>query len=308
MAVAGGDPPHAVERAVLAGNLADRGGARKAVEQAAHAGQHAERLRLHHVVQMALHSEELGRHAARRTRGGRVGAQLRVVQHEVDGIEAESIHAAAQPELAALQDRVHYVGVVQVQRRLLGEEVVQVVLPPPRLPRPGGAAEHREPVVGRRAVRLRIGPDIPVAIAAVAAGAAVEEPRVAVGGVAPDLVDQHLQAERMGAVEQPVEIGERAEQRIDRDVVGHVIAEIGLRRAEERAEPDRVGAERGHVVELRGHARQVADAVAVAVEEAARIDLVDDGAAPPVVRLHRPGSPRGRVYELTRPCSTRTCA
>jgi hypothetical protein len=46
-------------------------------------------------------------------------------------------------------------------------------------------------------------------------------------------------------------------------------------------EPDRVDAEIGDIAELGGDTRQVADAVTVAVEEAQRIDLIDDSAAPP---------------------------
>ena len=47
---------------------------------------------------------------------------------------------------------------------------------------------------------------------------------MAVRGMAPDLVDQHLQAEPMGPVQQYVEILERAEHRVHGDVVGYVVA------------------------------------------------------------------------------------
>jgi len=49
-----------------------------------------------------------------------------------------------------------------------------------------------------------------------------------------DLVDQHLEPERMGARDQGIEIGERAEDRVDVAIIGHVIAEIEHRRGEER--------------------------------------------------------------------------
>ena len=79
---------------------------------------------------------------------------------------------------------------------------------------------------------------------------------------------------------------ERPEQRIDAGVVGDVVAEVGHRRGEEGRQPDRVHAERAlaavvQVVEAGDDPRQVADAVAVGVLEAARVDLVDDGAPPP---------------------------
>ena len=89
--------------------------------------------------------------------------------------------------------------------------------------------------------------------------------------------------------EQRVEVGERAEERVDVAVVGDVVAGVGLRRHVERGEPDRVDAEFGEVVEVLGDTRQVADAVAVGVGERARVDLVDHGVPPPVARF---GDPR----------------
>ena len=66
----------------------------------------------------------------------------------------------------------------------------------------------------------------------------------------------------------------------------------------------RVDAQVAQVVELGGHAGEVADAVAVAVGEAARVDLVEDGLLPPLRRTHvsparlpcarRPHAARGR--------------
>ena len=74
---------------------------------------------------------------------------------------------------------------------------------------------------------------------------------------------------------------EVAEDRVDRRVVAHVVAEVGHRRAVDRREPDRVDTEAGDVVEPRADAGEVADPVAVGVRERARIDLVDDGRPPP---------------------------
>jgi len=105
---------------------------------------------------------------------------------------------------------------------------------------------------------------------------------VLVRGVGEHEVGDDLQAEGVGAFDQAVEIGQGPEHRVDVAIVGDVIAEILHRRGEEGAEPDGVDAERGDVVEAGGDPGQVADAVAVAVGETARIDLIDDRAAPPV--------------------------
>jgi hypothetical protein len=47
------------------------------------------------------------------------------------------------------------------------------------------------------------------------AGAAFDEPGMLVGGVRHDQIDHHLDAEAMGLGDQRVEIGQRAEDRID---------------------------------------------------------------------------------------------
>ncbi len=82
------------------------------------------------------------------------------------------------------------------------------------------------------------------------------EPGVLVGGVRDDLVDHHLEAEAVRLGDQRVEIGERAEHRIDVAVVRHVVAEVHHRRGEEGRYPDRVDAERGDVGQPHGDARR----------------------------------------------------
>ena len=94
---------------------------------------------------------------------------------------------------------------------------------------------------------------------------------------------------------QPVEIRKRAEDRIDAGVVGDVIAEIGHGRGIERRDPDGVDAQPLQVVGTLGDPREIADAVAVAVLERARVDLVDDGRLPPrpLLRRHLRRPPAG---------------
>jgi hypothetical protein len=82
--------------------------------------------------------------------------------------------------------------------------------------------------------------------------------------------------------DQRVEIAERAEHRVDVAVVRDVVTEIEHRRAEEGRDPDRVDPERRDIGQALDDAGEVADAVAVRILEAARIDLVDHPAAPPV--------------------------
>ena len=97
-----------------------------------------------------------------------------------------------------------------------------------------------------------------------------------------DLIDDDLEPEAVGLGKQRVEVGQAAEERIDVAIVGHVVAEVLHRRGEERRQPDPVDAEAGDVVEAAGNARQIADAVAVRIAKAARVDLIDHRAAPPL--------------------------
>ena len=250
------------------------------VEHRTHLFQEQRNVRV--ALAVALDLEIIGARAdATILRCGRIVAQLRVGHRMVDRIDAEAVDAAVEPEADNIQHSRLHLSIVQVDLRLLLQEIVHIILAAPRVPGPGRAAEHRLPVVGRRAVGLGIGPDIPVGMVVLAAGAAFDEPGMFVGGVGPDLIDDDAQAEVMGAGDQRVEIGERAEDRIDIAIIRHVIAEVAHRALEEGREPDGVDAERGDIGKMGGDAGQIADAVAIGVGEAARIDLVDGGAAPP---------------------------
>src|SRR5712664_462717 len=81
--------------------------------------------------------------------------------------------------------------------------------------------------------------------------------------------------------DEAIEIRKRAIHRIDVFVVGNVIAEVDLRRRKARGNPNSVDAKILQVIELGGDALEIADAVVVAVSEAARIKLVEDGVLPP---------------------------
>jgi hypothetical protein len=111
-----------------------------------------------------------------------------------------------------------------------------------------------------------------------------------------DEVDDQLDVVGVQFGNHLVEVGERAQARIDVAVVVDVVAAVGECGRVERAEPNRVDAERSEVADSGGDAGQVPDAVAVGIEEAARVDLVDHGLPPPVGvgRLHptRPGPTR----------------
>jgi len=213
-------------------------------------------------------------------RGG-VTAQLAVVEIVVDRIEPEAVDAALEPEAHDVEHRVLHIRIVEVEIGLLGEEIVEVILAAAGVPLPGATAEDGRPVVGRRTILLGIGPDIPVSAGIGAAELALAEPGVFGRGVRQHLVHDHLHAERVGAGDQRVEIVEAAEEPIDLLIVGDIVAHVGLGRLVDRREPDAIDAEGGNVIEAAHDAREVTDAVTVAVLKGARIDLIDHSAAPP---------------------------
>jgi hypothetical protein len=104
---------------------------------------------------------------------------------------------------------------------------------------------------------------------------------VVAGEVVGDDVDRHLDSASVRGGEQRVEVGKGAEQRVDVARVGDVVAAVGHRRAVERREPDRVHTQLDEMVQPGVDADEVTGAVAVAVGEAARIDLVEDRRRPP---------------------------
>ncbi len=211
-----------------------------------------------------------------------VGKPLRL-DHPVGDVDAEAVHAEVEPEA---QDRLELrvdLGVLPVQVGLLGGEQVEVPLTVGQ-PRPRRAAEHRLPVVGRQLPCLAPSraEDVPLALGAAGARLhGLHEPGVPVGGVVRHHVRNDLHAVPVRVLDQRPGVRQRAEDRVDVPVVGDVVPEVGHRRGVERRQPDGVHAQPGQVVEPAAYPEQVTDAVAVAVGEAAHVDLVDHRVPPP---------------------------
>ena len=263
---------------------------------------------------------EIGRHAGvvAGSVGGLLGAgdhlhmsgpvgQALGLDHAVGHVHAEPVHSAVQPEAQDVIELAVDLRVLPVQIRLGGVEEVQVplaVLGPGGAggvlaladPGPGRAAEEGLPVVGRLCA---VGPcslTEHVALALRASrpgGQGGTEPGVLIRGVVGHQVHHHADAQAVRRVDQLIGILQRAEERIDVPIVGHVISRVVLRGAVERGEPDRVHAQLRQVVQAGGDAGQVAHAVAVAVGEGARIDLVDHRMTPPFGLLGRLDVQRG---------------
>ena len=102
-----------------------------------------------------------------------------------------------------------------------------------------------------------------------------------VGRVVDNEVHDELDAGFMCRIEKRVEVRHRAEVLHDGAVVGDVIAIVVVGGLVDRGEPDDVDAELLEIRDAARDTRQVADAIAVRILEAARIDLIDDGLFPP---------------------------
>jgi hypothetical protein len=72
------------------------------------------------------------------------------------------------------------------------------------------------------------------------------------------LVDDDLDAEPVGRRHHFVEIGKRAENRIDITIVRNIVAHIGHRRLEEWRQPDGIDTEAGNIGQSPANALQVA--------------------------------------------------
>ena len=108
-----------------------------------------------------------------------------------------------------------------------------------------------------------------------------------VGRVIRDEIEKHADPPPFGLCNETVDVGKRPQIRMDSEVVRDVVAPVDVRRGVNRVEPDPVDPEPLEVVEPGDDPGEVADPVAVGVGERARVDLVEDAAAPPgVSRTH----------------------
>jgi hypothetical protein len=198
------------------------------------------------------------------------------------GVEPQRVDAEIEPELHHVDHRVDDRRVVVIQIRLVREEAVPEVLASDRVEGPVrllGVGED-DPRLGK--LLVGVAPDVELALGR--AGRRLPrplEPRMLIRRVVDDQLDQHLDVTGVGGIDKRLEVVERAVARMDVLVIGDVVAVVLERRGEERQDPQAGNPERLQIVELLGHALEVADAVVVAVEERFDVRLVDDGVLVP---------------------------
>ena len=216
-----------------------------------------------------------------------VGDLARVDQ-ERHGVHAEAVDAELEPEPGDLGDLVADPLVADVQVRLVRVEVMEEPLPGLLVEGPDAVLGVREHDRGLRRARRPVAPDVEVAEPVVGRGPRLAEPRVLVGRVVHDHVDDHAHAAVLRRPDQRDEVSERAEPRIDAVVVGDVVAVVAVRGGLERHQPQAADPDPRQVVDALRQAADVADAVAVPVEERLDVEAVDHRVLPPqVARLCR---------------------
>ena len=178
-------------------------------------------------------------------------------------------------------DRLVHRGVVEVEVGLVAVEAVPEVLPAHRVPGPVRrlGVDEDDPCVLVELVG--VGPHVEVAVRPVGVAARGLEPRVLVGRVVHDEVDDHPDATLVRRVEEPAEVADVADVVGDVGEVRDVVAAVAQRGREERRQPQAVDAEPLDVVQLLGQPGEVADAVGAGVLERPDQHLVEDGPLEP---------------------------
>ena len=217
-------------------------------------------------------------------------------------VDPEPVHPPVQPEPEDLGEGLVHGRVPPVQVGLAGQEVVQVVLAGWLVPGPGAAAGGVQPVVGRPAAGARVGPHVEVPVRRVAAARRIHEPGMSRAGVVGYQVKQDPQAAPLRFGDKPDHVVERAEVRMDAEVIADVVAPVVVRRRHRRGQPDAVDPQPGQVIEPGDHAAEVAESVAVGVQPRPDVQLVEHRAVPPAalagIAVHLPPDP---VRDQTRP-------
>src|ERR1051325_2215 len=125
-----------------------------------------------------------------------------------------------------------------------------------------------------------------------------------IGSMVGNEIQDQLDFPRMRFPNQEIEVVQSAEQRMNPDVIRHIVAEVLHRRRIDRREPNRIDAEPAQIIEPCDQATQIAHAVAIAVHERAWVDLVDNAALPPQIGGGALTAASGVRSEFSRHCQS----
>ena len=171
----------------------------------------------------------------------RVVGQLRVLAEPVGRIDADPIHAAVQPEPQHPDHRRTNLWVLPVQVRLRRAVGVQVVLAAGRVERPGRPGRGTRSASCSAPPRPEPGRPTRTNRGADSSGSSGRRETTDAGrrcGWARSRPAPGAPAHAPPSA--AVEVGKRAERRVHRAVIAHVVAEVDHRRGVERRQPDRI--------------------------------------------------------------------
>ena len=194
-------------------------------------------------------------------------------------VHPEPVHPAVGPEPQRLVELGDDLGMVPVEVGLGDVEHVQVPLAVVNL-LPCRAAKGACPVGGwlvpvAEVVELTGGRSGTI-------GQGLAEQLVARSGVVGDDVDDESDSVGVQGVDEPVEVRQGPQSRVDIAIVVDVVAAVGQGRGVEGAQPDGIHAQPHQVIDVIDDSGQVTDPVTIGVGERPRIDLVDDSLSVPV--------------------------
>ncbi len=163
-----------------------------------------------------------------RVRLGKVFVGRSVALAEIGNcVQAEAVDAGVEPALHDLANGADDARIVEVEIRLVREEAMPVIGLGFGVPGPVRFLGVGEDDARLRKARVGVAPDIPVARARVRRAAArAPEPGMLVGGVIDDQLGDDTQAAPLRLGDEAAEVLHRAERRIDRTVVGDVVAVV----------------------------------------------------------------------------------
>ncbi len=207
-----------------------------------------------------------------------------VALHQIgNGVEPQPVDAHLQPEAHDAQHFLKHTRIVEVEVRLVRIEAVPEEGMRLRVPGPVGLLGVDEDDAGAEIMLVGVAPDIEVARRRARLGMArLLEPGMLVGGVVDDQLGDHADAAAVRLRHEAAEVAHAAIGRVDRAVVGYVVAVVAQRRGVERQHPDDVDAKALDIVEALHKAGEVTHAVAIGVEERLDVELVDDGVLVPI--------------------------
>jgi hypothetical protein len=194
----------------------------------------------------------------------------------------------------------------------MGVEVMEVPLLGLVVPRPDAVFRVREHHIRLLLLRRLVDPYVEVPVGGTLGGARLPEPRMLVGRVVHDEIDDHLEPTVPRGSDQCHEPPEGSQPVIHAVVVADVVAVVSVRRGIEGHEPQTTDPDAGQVVDALGQSIDVTDPVIVPVEERLDIEAVDDGVPPPLIArpgdAHRAtsGSTRSPNTSMNRCCSRPT--